>query len=170
MRKILASLIAISFVASSFASGLYSVPASKNPVTKASEVVFPIGKNGAKISLMDLSQMSIKDWESISGQKMKLSQKIGFKLMQKQLRSSINADGTINQKKLEKMHQHTKTKKADDKTRGYLRLWLILLGAAIIFSILGIFVPFLWILSAVAGLGAAIFFILWIISMSGASI
>ena len=170
MRKILSSLLALSFVISSFASGLYSVPASSHPAApKAAEVIFPVGKDGAKISLMDLSRMSIKEWEAVSGQKMKVSQKVGFKLMQKQLRNSINADGTINQKKLEKM-SHLAKKKADDKTKSYLRLWIILLIAAIVFSILGIFVPFMWILSAVAGLGAAIFFILWIVSLSGASI
>ena len=60
-----------------------------------------------------------------------------------------------------------KAMKADGKERQYLRLWLILLAVAIVFSILGIFVSFLWWISYLAGLGAAIFFILWIIEKAG---
>src|SRR6478672_10660530 len=78
MRKILVTLLALCFVGSSFASGLYAVPASSHPsAPKASAVIFPIGKDGARISLMDLSQMSIKEFETISGEKMKLGQKVG---------------------------------------------------------------------------------------------
>jgi hypothetical protein len=58
-------------------------------------------------------------------------------------------------------------KMAGDKTHQYLRLWIILLLLAIVLGILAWVVPFFWILASLAGLGALIFFILWLLSMSG---
>jgi hypothetical protein len=165
MRKILATLVVVLFVSATYASGVYSVPKEKAPIAlKASEMFVPMGKAGAKISLLDLSMISVKDFQTLTGKKLKLSEKVSFRIMQKQLRNSINPDGTFDSKKLEKVNM---TKKATEQSRKYLRLWLILLGAAIILTILGIFVPFLWILGAIAGLGATVFFILWIIALAG---
>jgi hypothetical protein len=161
MKRFLVLLIAISVFTTSFASGLSIIV----PARKATEIMIPVGKSGEKISLMELTQIKVKDFEKLTGQNMKLAGKVGFKLAQKQLAKSINPDGTVNSKKLVAMMG--KAKKADEKTHQYLKLWLILLGAAIVFGIIGAFVPFMWILSALAGLGAAIFFILWIISLSG---
>ncbi|HWJ92862.1 MAG TPA: hypothetical protein VNR87_17225 [Flavisolibacter sp.] len=166
MKKVFTSLLAVAFAITSFASGASSVPPAEKPThLKASQMIIPIGKNGAVISLEDLSTIKVKDLESLTGNKMKLVEKVGFKLVQKQLRNSINTDGTVNAKKLSSLLP--KAKKATEKSKQYLRLWLILLGVAIVFSILAIFVGFFWIFSALASLGALIFFVLWIISLSG---
>ena len=69
---------------------------------KASEVFLPIGKSGQMISIEDLSVIKAKDFEELSGKKMRLIDKVGFSMTQKQLRKTINRDGTFNQKKAEK--------------------------------------------------------------------
>ncbi len=69
---------------------------------KANEVYLPVGKTGHLISLMDLSRISVKDFETLSGKKMKFYEKVNFKLGQHQLKKSINEDGTFNKKSIEK--------------------------------------------------------------------
>ena len=69
---------------------------------KANEVYLPVGKTGHLISLMDLSRISVKDFETLSGEKMKFSEKVQFKLSQRQLKKSINEDGTFSRKSIEK--------------------------------------------------------------------
>lgn len=127
--------------------------------------MIPIGKNGEKVSLMELSQMSTKNYEELTGRKMNLAKKIEFKLIQRNLRNSISENGTVKTKILGKAM--AKAKKANAKTHKYLRIWLILLALAIVFAILGWVIGFFWILSTIAGIGAVVFFILWLISMSG---
>lgn len=101
MKKFFGLFLALFLFATTFAATNVLVP--KNPSKlNANQVLIPIGKNGEKISLMDLSRMKIKDLEAITGTKMKLTDKIGIAIAQKQLRNSINADGTINNKKLNK--------------------------------------------------------------------
>jgi hypothetical protein len=68
----------------------------------AQDVMLPVGKTGKFISLADLSTISPKNFAELSGTKMNFAQKAVFKLSQKQLKKSINADGTINSKKLNK--------------------------------------------------------------------
>lgn len=66
------------------------------------EVFIPVGNTGHLISLMDLSRISIRDFENLSGKKMKFADKVNFKLGQLELRKKINEDGTFNSKKIEK--------------------------------------------------------------------
>jgi hypothetical protein len=83
------------------------VPTSeKNPL--ASEVMVPIGKTGKMISLADLATISPKNFSVLTGKKLNLSEKIGFKLSQRQIKKCINGDGTVNAKLLAKFN-----KKAD---------------------------------------------------------
>ena len=51
---------------------------------------------------MNLSTIDVKDFENLSGRHLKFFDRLGFKLAQKKLRNSINADGTIDNKKLNK--------------------------------------------------------------------
>ena len=97
MKKVFALFLALSILAQSFASVNVTVPPKK-----ASEIFVPIGKTGKQISLLDLSQISLKDFEAVSEHKLKFAEKVSFKLAQKQIRNSINPDGTLNNKKLEK--------------------------------------------------------------------
>ena len=89
-----------------------TLPKTKPPL-KASEIYLPVGKSGELLSLQDLSVIKIKDFEALTGKKMKLMERIGFKASQNQLRNSIDRDGTFNKKKLEK---YLNRKKADGTT------------------------------------------------------
>ncbi len=97
MRKCLLLVTAICFTFASIAS-----LTPKNPPLKASEVFIPIGTAGERISLLDLSQLKIREYQELTGKKMKLMDKIAFKAAQRQLKNSINYDGTFNSKKIEK--------------------------------------------------------------------
>jgi hypothetical protein len=72
---------------------------------KASEIMIPLGKTGKSVSLQDLATMKATDLEKLTGKKMGLLHRLEFKLVQKKLRRSINADGTISNKKLAAMAQ-----------------------------------------------------------------
>lgn len=101
MKRILTLFLAFAVFATSFAAGNLIEP-KKPAKLNANKILIPVGKNGEMISLMDLSSMRVKELESITGQKMKLADKAGFLIAQKQLRNSIDADGSINNKKLNK--------------------------------------------------------------------
>src|SRR5688572_24556199 len=72
----------------------------KNPAIKAAEIFLPIGKTGQKISLMELSTVTVTDFERLSGRHMKFFDRLSFKSHQKKLRNSIAKDGTIKNKRL----------------------------------------------------------------------
>ena len=102
MKKV---IILFAFIASfsSINSTTNSIPSlAAKPPLKADEVYLPVGKTGHLISLMDLSRISVKDFETLSGEKMKFSEKVQFKLSQRQLKKSINEDGTFSRKSIEK--------------------------------------------------------------------
>ena len=111
----------------------FSNPA-KNSV-KASDVYIPIGSTGQKISLQQLSEISMKDLQTLTGRKMKLMEKIAFKSGQKRLRDNINRDGTLDKRFLKKIN------KADDVTKGFhlggfaLGFLLFLIGVLIAYLI-----------------------------------
>src|SRR4030095_14732456 len=102
MKKtiILFILIVLLSATSSATSSTFITP-PKNSL-KASEVYVPVGKNGQLISLMDLSRINVKDFETLTGKKMKLLDKVNFKVGQRQLKKSINPDGTFSNKRVEK--------------------------------------------------------------------
>ncbi len=167
MKRILTLSLALSFLVASFAAGTSTIVVPKKSSTpNANEILVPIGKNGQKVSLMDLSNMKTKDFETLTGKKLNLTNKLALKIMQKKLKNSIDANGNINSKMLNKAT--VKTKKADDGSKHYLKLCLIFVALAVIFAILGWVVPFIWILSYLAWLGAVIFFILWLVNKAGA--
>jgi hypothetical protein len=97
MKKIFILFVAFSLTTTAFAfSGFSFLP------KKASEVYLPVGSGGQKISLLDLSKIDVKSFEILSGRHLNFFDRLGFKLAQKKLRKSINADGTIDNKKLNK--------------------------------------------------------------------
>src|SRR6185295_12236648 len=102
MKKIII-LFALIGIFSSVNSTTNSISSSVGkPPLKADEVYLPVGKTGHLISLMDLSRISVKDFETLSGEKMKVFEKVQFKLSQRQLKKSINEDGTFSRKSIEK--------------------------------------------------------------------
>jgi hypothetical protein len=101
MKKILFLFTAVLLFTTSFAASLpVSHPVKK---VKATEVMIPIGKTGKTISLFDLSQIKVKEMEVLTGKKMKFWDRLAFKAAQKQLRSSINKDYTIDNRRLNKL-------------------------------------------------------------------
>jgi hypothetical protein len=110
MKKVIVSLVLVIVCTTAHSySKPTSVPESRFPVNSR-EVFIPVGNTGQLISLMDLSQISVKDFETLSGKKMKLADKIKFKLGQRQLRKNINDDGTFNSKKLENYFEASQKK------------------------------------------------------------
>jgi hypothetical protein len=110
MKKILALIAAFAIMVNSFAA----FPLVDKPAKKASEIMVPIGKD-MKISLLDLATISPSQLEKLTGKKMNLIEKAGFRIAQKDLRKSINSDGTVNSKKFEKL-----LKKADGSSGFHL--------------------------------------------------
>ena len=98
MKKIALFLLVICIQLAGFAA-LTTKPAS----IPASSVLLPMGASGQKISLKELSEISVKDFEALSGKKMNAFDRLGFKMAQRNLRKSILEDGTLNNKKLEKL-------------------------------------------------------------------
>ncbi len=68
------------------------------PKLKASEVFIPVGKSAHLLSLEELSVISAKDLQTLTGEKMSFVEKISFKVGQRKLRPSIHADGTLDKK------------------------------------------------------------------------
>ena len=159
MRKtiILFALFAFLSATTSASNSIFIKPA-KNPV-KATEVYLPVGNTGQLISLMDLSRISVKDYEALTGKKMKFINKVNFKICQRELKKSINTDGTFSKKKMEKYF----TKAA----RGVGGFSLGGLALGVFLSLIGVLIAYLisgdnkknritW-----AWIGAAISLILW---------
>lgn len=103
MTKKILSLFVVVFAFATVHAFTSVTPTTTSPL--ATEVMIPVGKTGKFISMAELATISPKNFADLSGTKMNLIQKAGFKLSQKQLKKSINADGTINSKKLNKFLQ-----------------------------------------------------------------
>lgn len=131
MKKIALFIAALTIFTTSFAaSGFSYMP------KKATEIYLPIGKD-IQISLMDFSQLSIKNYEKLSGKHLNFLEKMSFKAGQKKLRKSFAADGTVTNKKLLKMMS------AEDHSVGFhlggfaLGFFLGLIGVLIAYIITG---------------------------------
>lgn len=95
MRKLSMLLMGLFIIISSFATSTVTTP----PL-KASEIFFPVGKTGMKISLQALANIKVKDFELITDQKLKFFDRLAFKAAQKKVRDNINEDGTFNNKRI----------------------------------------------------------------------
>jgi len=101
MKKSLLLLIATALFSVSFGTTTTEI----RPTINANNIFLPVGKTGYKISLMELSSISLKDFEILTNRKMKLFDRIAFKTGQKKLRKSIEEDGTIKKKIMQKFFQ-----------------------------------------------------------------
>lgn len=105
MKKVLLFFILAFSINSIFAAPLVVRPKKK---VYAADIMIPLGATGTKISLLDMSRISVKDAEILRGDKMNFTERLAFKVAQKKLTNFINNDGSINSNKLIK-----KIKKAD---------------------------------------------------------
>jgi hypothetical protein len=62
-----------------------------------------VGDAGQFLSLMALSRISVKDFETLRGRKLGLFGRLGFKLGQKRLQRNIAADASIKSKFIEQL-------------------------------------------------------------------
>lgn len=157
MKKMIVFLGLVAFVSSAYCNAALG-PATKVPL-RAEEVFLPVGSTGHLISLMDLSRISVKDFEALSGKKMKFLDKVNFKLGQRELKRSINPDGTFNKRSIEKSLTRPKGPGGGFSLVGLLLgLFLSLIGVLIAYVIAGADkrsrVTWAWI-------GAAISFVIW---------
>lgn len=96
MKKLFFLFTSVAFFTAAFcASGISYSP------KKATDIFLPVGNN-MQISLKDLSVISVKDYQQLSGKHLNFIEKLGFKASQKKLRNSISADGTITNRTLMK--------------------------------------------------------------------
>jgi len=98
MKKI----IAIFSMLAAFSIAYATATVEAKPTVKASEVYLPVGNTGQMLSVQDLSLISVKDFQNLTGKKMNLVDRLSFKIAQKKLRNSINTDGSFSKKKVEK--------------------------------------------------------------------
>ena len=102
MKKMIIFIgFAVCFSSAYSTTALTAASLTKFPL-RADEVYLPVGTTGRLISLMDLSRISVKDFETMSGKKMKFLDKVNFKIGQRDLKKSINPDGTFSKKSIEK--------------------------------------------------------------------
>jgi len=158
MKKLMLLLTTVLFVTASFA---FSVPGKEVPKFNAADIFIPIGNSGKTISFMELSEISTKDFQFLTGKKTNFFERLSFKLSQKKLKKMINADGTVDNKKFEKLKfgENDKagfwggffpglvlslfgasicpvisaTHKGDSYTRSkFNQVWIVLIGCAIV--------------------------------------
>ena len=99
MQKVITFFVAIMLLASSFAS----TPVLETPkMMYASQIMIPVGKDGKKISLLELSKISKADLEAMTGRKMNHIQTMAFKGAQKKLNKGIDENGIVTNKKMKK--------------------------------------------------------------------
>jgi hypothetical protein len=79
------------------------LPVVQSRVLKATDVNIPLGNTGKTINLQELATMRAADLEQMTGKKMGWMRRMEFRLAQRKLRHSINADGTLNNKRLATM-------------------------------------------------------------------
>jgi len=157
MKKVIVFVGLIIFFFSAY-SNTALAPTAKTPL-RADEIYLTVGTTGHLISLMDLSRISVKDFETLSGKKMKFSERVNFKLGQRGLKKSINPDGSFNRKNIEKdLAKPAGPGGGFSLTGLLLGLFLSLIGVLIAYVIAGSDkrsrVTWAWI-------GAAISFIIW---------
>src|SRR6188768_1862468 len=135
MKKAFILFLLIAVVSAGYSS-TNSIPVSStNPSIKATDVYVPVGKNGQLISLMDLSQISVKDFEKLSGKKMKMMEKVNFKMKQRELKKNINYDGSFSKKRVEKYFNKAALAGAFSLSGLALGLFLSLIGVLIAYLI-----------------------------------
>ena len=135
MKKAITLLALFALFSSTYsATNSNFVTLPKNSV-KAADIYIPIGATGQKISLLELSEISMQDLQTLTGRKMKLMEKIAFKAGQRKLKNNINRDGTLDKRFLKKIN------KAEDVTKGFhlggfaLGFLLFLIGVLIAYLI-----------------------------------
>jgi hypothetical protein len=134
MKKILLLSAAVFMLTATFATNNVTIKRT----VKASEVYIPIGNTGQKVSLLDLSRMTVKDVQNFTGKKMSFADRLAFKAAQRQLRKNISPDGTIDNKRIAK-ELKKEAKKADGTTGFHLGGFAL----GFLLSLIGVLIAYL---------------------------
>lgn len=121
MKKLLLLSLFVFFIAQSFGAA----SADTKPIM-AKDIILPVGSTGKTITILDLATISAKDFEELSGKKMKWAQKMAFKSGQRKLRNKINDDGSISSKVIEKAYKKSATAEGGDFNIGGFALGFLL--------------------------------------------
>jgi hypothetical protein len=101
MRKILfATVMAVLVLPATYAI-LPSERTSKNPT--AAELQIPLYGSDKSISMADFLKLTPKGYKELTGKKLKLKDKLGLKLVQREFKKCIEKDGTVNIEKVKKV-------------------------------------------------------------------
>lgn len=76
-------------------SGSFGFSVIKTPVTQANQIFISVGKHGEKISMWEISRISVKDFQRISGERLNFFERLNFKAAQKKIKNNINSDGSV---------------------------------------------------------------------------
>ena len=105
------------------------------PTLNANDVMVPVDNTGKTISLMKLSGINVKEFETLRGQRLSFFEKIGFKLDQRKLRKKLEADGTMKSKNLAQYLRMAKGKTGFHLGGFALGFFLLILGIPIAYLI-----------------------------------
>jgi len=100
MKRLFALLFAMIMATAAAPTVAPAVTVAAPAPLKAAEMNIPLGNTGKTVNLQELATMKVSELEKLTGKKMGLLQRVEVKLAQRKLRHSINADGTIRNKKL----------------------------------------------------------------------
>ena len=131
MKKILTLFTALFFI-----TQIFGAVTTTTSTLKAEEIVIPVGNTGKSINLQELSTISLKDFQQLTGRKLRFSDKVAFKLAQRKLRSNINEDGVISNKNFERAYKSGFFGAHDFSLSGFaLGFFLSLVGVLIAYLI-----------------------------------
>ena len=147
MRKMI-TILSVVVLSISTQAGIIYVPSNTTDNAKAGTSITEQFKRFDNKTLLSLTPAKVKQ---LTGKKMTIAEKLALKVVQKKLKKdAVAGNKSIDIKDKKQM----------------LRLWIIFALVAILLSILGWFIPFVWYLSGLAWLASLIFFILWIVALS----
>jgi hypothetical protein len=131
MKKFLLLFIATAIFFVSFGNRITEI----KPVLNANNIFIPVGKTGKSVSLMELSTISVKEFQILINRKMKFFDRLAFKAGQKKLQKNISADGTL-KKKFDKNFKKYFSGESGFHAGGFaLGFFLLLIGVLIAYVI-----------------------------------
>ena len=130
MKTLITAFLFILYVGNSNAAiPLNNFPSNPN----AANLLFPIGKEGKTISLLELSTISRANLETLTGRKMNMFERMAFKSSQKKIKRGLNENGEVVGKKLKKLFDEPKGPGFDG---GGFALGLVLGGIGVLIAYL----------------------------------
>lgn len=130
MKILITAFLFILYVGNSNAA----IPLSNFPGNpNAANILFPVGKEGKTISLLELSTISRANLENLTGRKMGMFERMAFKSSQRKIKKGLNENGEIVGKKIKRLFDEPKKPGFDG---GGFALGLVLGGIGVLIAYL----------------------------------